>query len=106
MQYLELPQNFILFLKSSATFTPRSPQERPNERARQLTCFSRLWHQLTLQLFAFLENPLSKPYRVNVFEQFVRDFEARINQLRLVELGVKVSKEIDSEYQRSFLTYH
>ncbi|KAJ6618236.1 hypothetical protein B0H10DRAFT_2164166 [Mycena sp. CBHHK59/15] len=58
----------------------------------------KLWHQLTLKLFAFLDHPASKPYRVDVFETFVRDFEPKINQLRLVEMGVKVSKEIDSTY--------
>lgn len=34
---------------------------------------------------------------MDVFNKFVRDFESRLNQLRLVEMGVKVSKEIDSE---------
>jgi 26S proteasome regulatory subunit N9 len=56
----------------------------------------KLWHQLTVKLFEFLDHPLSKPFRVDVFERFVRDFEARINQLRLVEMGIKVSKEIDN----------
>lgn len=31
-----------------------------------------------------------------MFDKFVRDFESRLNQLRLVEMGVKVSKELDS----------
>jgi len=57
----------------------------------------KLWHQLTLKLFEFADHPLARPFRVDVFERFVRDFESRINQLRLVELGVKVSKDIDSE---------
>jgi len=56
----------------------------------------RLWHQLTVKLFEFLDHPLSKPFRVDVFERFVRDFESKINQLRLVEMGVKVCKEIDN----------
>ena len=34
---------------------------------------------------------------MDVFEKFVGDFEERLNQLRLVELGVIVSKEIDSK---------
>ena len=45
-----------------------------------------------------MDDPLSKPYRVETFERFVRDFEMRLNQLRLVEMAVKVSREIDSEY--------
>ncbi|KAI0078421.1 hypothetical protein K474DRAFT_1594086 [Panus rudis PR-1116 ss-1] len=56
----------------------------------------KLWHQLTLKLIEFFDHPLSKPYRVDVFTKFVRDFESRLNQLRLVEMGVKVSKEIDN----------
>lgn len=33
---------------------------------------------------------------MGTFERFVRDFESKMNPLRLVEIGVKVSKEIDS----------
>lgn len=43
----------------------------------------------------FFDHPLSKPFRVNVFENFVREFETRINQLSLVQMGAKVSKEFD-----------
>ncbi|KII84146.1 hypothetical protein PLICRDRAFT_147432 [Plicaturopsis crispa FD-325 SS-3] len=65
----------------------------------------RLWHQLTLKLFEFFDHPQSKPYRVDVFERFVRDFESKLNQLRLVEMGVKVSKEIDNpQTHLTFLT--
>ncbi|KAI0920324.1 hypothetical protein AcW1_002095 [Taiwanofungus camphoratus] len=65
----------------------------------------KLWHQLTLKLFEFFDHPLSRPYRVDVFDKFVRDFESRLNQLRLVEMGVKVSKEIDNpSIHLTFLT--
>ena len=53
---------------------------------------------MTLKLIEFFDHPLTRPYRVDVFDKFVRDFEARLNQLRLVQMGVKVSKEIDSTY--------
>jgi hypothetical protein len=33
-----------------------------------------------------------------VFQGFVRDFETKINQLRLSEMGVKVAKDIDSMF--------
>ena len=57
----------------------------------------RLWHQLTLKLFEFFSQDLSRSYRLDFFQNFVHDFESRINQLRLVELGVIVSKSIDSK---------
>ena len=50
-----------------------------------------------MKLFNFFRHELSKPSRVDVFEKFVQDFESKLNQLRLVEMGVIVSKEIDSE---------
>lgn len=53
---------------------------------------------MTKKLFEFFEHPLAIPYRVDTFERFVRDFERRINQLRLVEMGAKVSKDIDSMF--------
>ena len=58
----------------------------------------RLWHQLTKKLFEFFDVPAARPYRVDVFERFVRDFESKINQLRLAEMGVKVAKDIDSAF--------
>jgi 26S proteasome regulatory subunit N9 len=62
----------------------------------------RLWHQLTLKLLDFVDQPAAQAYRLDVFENFVRDFEARVNQLRLVELGVKVARDIDSAYSLNF----
>ncbi|KIJ64357.1 hypothetical protein HYDPIDRAFT_90849 [Hydnomerulius pinastri MD-312] len=65
----------------------------------------KLWHQLTLKLFEFFDHPLSKPFRVDVFQHFVRDFESKMNQQRLVEMGTRVSKEIDNpQTQLTFLT--
>ncbi|CAA7263988.1 unnamed protein product [Cyclocybe aegerita] len=65
----------------------------------------KLWHQLTKKLFEFFNHPLSPPYRVDVFERFVRDFEGKINQLRLAEMGVIVAKNIDNpQVHLTFLT--
>jgi len=68
--------------------------------------FVRLWHQLTKKLFEFFDFPAALPYRVDVFERFVRDFESKINKLRLAEMGVKVAKDIDSAYLASFFLVH
>ena len=35
---------------------------------------------------------------MEVFKSFVRDFETKLNQLKLVELGVKAARELDSEF--------
>jgi len=44
----------------------------------------------------FFDHGLSKPYRVDVYTRFVRDFEERLNPLRLAEMGIKISQDIDS----------
>ncbi|KJA26588.1 hypothetical protein HYPSUDRAFT_132678 [Hypholoma sublateritium FD-334 SS-4] len=65
----------------------------------------KLWHQLTKKLFEFYDHPQALPFRVDVFERFVRDFETKLNQLRLAELGVKVAKDIDNpQFHLAFLT--
>jgi 26S proteasome regulatory subunit N9 len=56
----------------------------------------RLWHQLTEKVDQFFDHPLAKPYRVDVYTRFVRDFEERLNPLRLAEMGIKISQDIDS----------
>jgi len=74
-----------------------SPSElQPFFQSFQTLHQRKLWHQLTNKLFEFMRQDTSKPYRVEVFENFVRDFEGKINQLRLVELGVIVAREIDN----------
>ncbi|KAJ7273374.1 hypothetical protein C8J57DRAFT_1129200 [Mycena rebaudengoi] len=89
-----------------ATAVSQTPQDlHPFFDAFRVLYNKKLWHQLTLKLFAFFDHPASRPYRVDVFETFVRDFETKINQLRLVEMGVKVSKEIDNpQTHLTFLT--
>ncbi|CAG8667581.1 9205_t:CDS:2, partial [Acaulospora colombiana] len=54
----------------------------------------KLWHQLTLTIFEFLDHPDSKPYQLDLFNNFVTDFQEKLDKLRLAQIGVKVSKEI------------
>lgn len=54
----------------------------------------KLWHQLTLAIFEFLDHPLSPPFQVDFFENFVREFEAKLNALKLVDIGVRTSKQL------------
>ncbi|KAJ2916365.1 hypothetical protein MD484_g4059, partial [Candolleomyces efflorescens] len=99
------PQKLNLdeFIGTAVSATPA--ELHPYFRAFQNLYTRKLWHQLTKKLFEFYDQPSARPYRVDVFERFVRDFENKINQLRLVEMGVKVSKDIDNpQTHLSFLT--
>ncbi|KAF8259091.1 hypothetical protein EI94DRAFT_1774019 [Lactarius quietus] len=65
----------------------------------------KLWHQLTQKVDEFFDHPLAKLYRVDVYTRFVRDFEERLNPLRLAEMGIKISQDIDNPAQHlEFLT--
>ncbi|KAG8215483.1 hypothetical protein J3R82DRAFT_9114 [Butyriboletus roseoflavus] len=88
------PPKLVLdeFIAKALTSTP--PDLHPFFEAFNSLYTRKLWHQLTLKLFEFFDHPLSKPCRVVVFQQFVRDFEPKLNQQKLVELGSRVSKEI------------
>jgi 26S proteasome regulatory subunit N9 len=99
------PQKLVLdeFINTAMAATP--PELHPFLESFRLLYSRKLWHQLTQKLFEFIAHPASQPYRVDVFERFVRDFEGKLNQLRLVEMGVKVSREIDNpQVHLAFLT--
>lgn len=61
---------------------------------------TRLWYQLTQAVSQFFDHPLSKSYRVDVFQRLIRDIEPRINQLSLAKMGARVSKEITGKLSR------
>ena len=94
----ETPQELHTFFESfRSLYSRKYVWHSSTQVITQTNRVFRLWHQLTNKLFEFFEYPLTRPYRVDVYNKFVRDFESKLNQLRLVEMGVKVSKEIDSE---------
>ncbi|KAG6335415.1 hypothetical protein ID866_3676 [Astraeus odoratus] len=101
VDYTQPPPKLVL-----DEFIARALSSTPPELHPFFEAFGNLlWHQLTLKLCEFFDHPLSAPFRVDLFHYFVRDFESRLNQQRLVEMATKVSKEIDNpQTQLSFLT--
>jgi 26S proteasome regulatory subunit N9 len=51
----------------------------------------KLWHQLTNTLVDFFREPESAPQRLPIFKSFVVSFADKINQLKLVSLGLMAS---------------
>jgi len=99
------PPKLVLddFIATALSATP--PELHPFFESFKSLYTRKLWHQLTKKLFEFFDFPAALPYRVDVFERFVRDFESKINKLRLAEMGVKVAKDIDNpQIHLSFLT--
>lgn len=53
----------------------------------------KLWHELTDSLVEFYSHPQSAPQRINLFNTFVRTFAEKINQLKLVTLGLSAASQ-------------
>ncbi len=53
----------------------------------------KLWHQLTDLLIEFFANPKSEPQRLPFFKVFILKFADKINQLKLVDLGLKAATQ-------------
>ncbi|EMD00344.1 hypothetical protein BAUCODRAFT_373957 [Baudoinia panamericana UAMH 10762] len=65
----------------------------------------KLWHELTDILVNFYNEPESKPQRLVLYEGFVKGFADKINQLKLVEIGLSAATQCENEQDRlSFLT--
>eukprot|EP00743_Colponemidia_sp_Colp-15_P001788 GILK01001951.1.p1 GENE.GILK01001951.1~~GILK01001951.1.p1 ORF type:complete len:412 (+),score=62.96 GILK01001951.1:17-1252(+) len=66
----------------------------------------KLWHQLTEALFDYVKSPSLQQGAelASFYEDFVKDFETKINQLRLVQLAVFISERLtNSEEALTFL---
>jgi len=64
----------------------------------------KLWHQLTDALVQFFSHPGSAPQRLPFYKVFILKFADKINQLKLVELGLKAATQCKDDRERlSFL---
>lgn len=61
----------------------------------------KLWHQLTESLLQFFEHPDSVPQRIPIYKNFVLTFSDRINQLKLVTLGLSASRQCNGSFKHS-----
>jgi 26S proteasome regulatory subunit N9 len=54
----------------------------------------KLWHELTDKLIEYFEHPESAKQRIPLFETFIKSFANKINQLKLVTLGLSAAPQI------------
>ncbi|KAL3883921.1 hypothetical protein ACJMK2_030147 [Sinanodonta woodiana] len=61
----------------------------------------KLWHQVTLRLLNFVKNPIfmKGDALIRMYENFISDFEHRINPLALVEIIIFVVRQISDPKQ-------
>ncbi|XP_047126208.1 26S proteasome non-ATPase regulatory subunit 13 isoform X1 [Hydra vulgaris] len=62
----------------------------------------RLWHELTIELLSFIKDDYFKTNKglIEIYENFLSDFEHRINHLSLVEMIIIISQEV-TDYDKA-----
>ena len=53
----------------------------------------KLWHELTDKLIEYFDQDESAKQRIPLFETFIKSFAKKINQLKLVQLGLKAATQ-------------
>lgn len=53
----------------------------------------KLWHELTNSLVEFFQQEQSAPQRLPLYNTFVKSFAEKINQLKLVTLGLSTASQ-------------
>jgi 26S proteasome regulatory subunit N9 len=52
-----------------------------------------LWHQLTTQVLEFFQEKESAPYQISIFQNFVAEWEDKINKLSLATIALKAATQ-------------
>lgn len=60
----------------------------------------KLWHELTDSLIEYFDHEESAPQRIPLYEQFIKTFANKINQLKLVKLGLDAATQYRDEKER------
>ncbi|KAJ2693169.1 26S proteasome regulatory subunit, partial [Coemansia spiralis] len=56
----------------------------------------KVWHQLTKAVEAFINIPEAAPYRIGVYNEFVRDWQKHMNKVKLVLFALAAARQLDS----------
>ena len=57
----------------------------------------KLWHQLTDTLLEYFQIDESEPQRLPMWKPFILTFADKINQLKLISLGLSASSQVQGE---------
>ncbi|KAI8063183.1 hypothetical protein BC940DRAFT_307765 [Gongronella butleri] len=66
----------------------------------------KLWHQLTQQILDLFKQPESGPLQVPIYQQFVAEWESKINRLALVTIALQAARQLnDAQGSVDFLQH-
>ena len=81
-----------------ADFLEEKRSEAPEQLQHLIIQFEnywerKLWHQLTDDLIEYFNHPGSASQRLSFYKIFISRFTDKINQLKLVDLGLKAATQ-------------
>lgn len=90
-------------------FLANSRDSAPEELQHYFLSFEdywerKLWHELTDLLLQYFREPASAPQRLSIYNDFVKGFADKINQLKLVEIGLIASMQCEGTLSHTL--YH
>ncbi|KAJ2445578.1 26S proteasome regulatory subunit [Coemansia sp. RSA 2440] len=76
-------------------------REAPAELAHFFTEFEdlyerKIWHQLTKLVETFINIPEAAPFRIGIYNEFVRDWQKYMNKVKLVLFALAAARQFDS----------
>ena len=96
--------NDLSYLKMSQKVSNFLTKQQQSSNASYWVTFDelynkKLWHQLTIKLLEFIHKEQPRNL-VEIYENFISDFETRIKCLSLVEIAVFIVKEISNHEEK------
>ncbi|KAG2202556.1 hypothetical protein INT47_012550 [Mucor saturninus] len=85
-------------------------QKTPAQLQHYFTTFEdlyerKLWHQLTTKILDFFQEPASAPYQIAIYQNFVAEWEDKINKLSLVTIALQAAHQFtDLQESVNFLS--
>ncbi|GAA5900747.1 hypothetical protein JCM8208_004601 [Rhodotorula glutinis] len=90
---------------AQALSSPQLPEElKPFYQAFERFHTNKLWYQLTRSIEAFFAVPASASFRIDLYDNFIKDFANKLDQLKLASIAVSVARTYsDGNLAVSFL---
>ncbi|GAA5962949.1 hypothetical protein JCM21900_005354 [Sporobolomyces salmonicolor] len=81
-----------VYLAQALTSAQLPEELKPFYEAFERFYSHRLWFQLTTTIEAFFAVPSSAPFRIDLYESFIKDFASKLDQLKLAGIAVTVAR--------------
>ncbi|KAJ2706311.1 26S proteasome regulatory subunit [Coemansia sp. IMI 203386] len=86
---------------SVVNYLQKQQQETQGQLASYFSEFEdlyerKVWHQLTDKVEKFINLPEAAPYRISLYNEFVKDWQKHMNKIKLVLFALAAARQFDS----------